>query len=359
LNRIAVFRALLLGDMLCAIPALRALRAAAPHARITLIGLPWAREFQSRFVKYIDSFMEFTGCPGMPEQCDHPGRLEQFLLKTKHAEFDLVIQLHGSGPQSNQACFRIGARRTAGYFPPAGICPDPETFLPYPADGSEVSRNLRLVQFLGAKAVDEALEFPIGDDDYVRLSEILGPRAAQLKRAVCIHPGGKLLTRRWPAERFAAVANQLGERGYYIVLTGTEPEQELVSRVANKLRTPYANLCGKTDLGALAALIQRMRLVITNDTGVSHLAAALRTCSVVIFLGSNPERWAPLDHERHRTVMYDVPCRPCEYARCPIEFPCAQMVSVDMVLQAALDQLTRYPSKMRQLRSSTELHAVG
>src|SRR5436853_4221404 len=114
-KRIAVFRALQLGDLLCAVPAFRALRAFFPHTRITLIGLPWARQFVERFDHYIDDLLVFPGFPGFPE---HEGSLEellQFFAEARAREFDVALQVHGSGEFSNALVALLGAKRCAGF----------------------------------------------------------------------------------------------------------------------------------------------------------------------------------------------------------------------------------------------------
>ncbi len=298
-RKVAVLRALKLGDLLCAVPVLRALRAALPGAEIVLVGLPWAREFVARFGHLLDGFVEFPGWPGLPEREPRTDRIPGFLAAMQAGRFDLAIQLHGSGPFVNPLVALFKARHTAGFYRPGDYCPDPDRFLPWPDRGLEVRRLLALVEFLGAPPRGEHLEFPLRPKDF-RAAD----RAADLAPGtyVCVHPGASVPERRWPAERFAAVADALAARGPAVVLTGTAAEADLTGALADRMAAPAIDLAGRTDLGATAALIARARLVVCNDTGVSHVAAAVRTPSVVLSTGDNPARWAPPDADRHRVL---------------------------------------------------------
>src|SRR5437870_4421015 len=112
--RVVVVRALRLGDLLCAVPALRSLRAALPRAEITLIGLPLAREFVRR-CRYVDRFEEFPGYPGIADQEVQPARTVAFLARMQAYGFDLSVQVHGSGVFSNPFTRLLGAQRMVGF----------------------------------------------------------------------------------------------------------------------------------------------------------------------------------------------------------------------------------------------------
>ncbi|MBO0700716.1 MAG: glycosyltransferase family 9 protein, partial [Zavarzinella sp.] len=243
--RVAVFRALKLGDLLVAVPAFRSLRAALPTAEITLVGLPWAREFVARFPEYLDHFAEFPGYPGLPEREPQLSRLPGFLGEVRAARFDLAIQLHGSGPIVNPVVLQFRARRTAGFYLPGDICPDPDWFVPWPDTGLELRRLLALTTFLGAPARGESLEFPVRDEDERAAGVALRPHPGPY---VCVHPGASIPERRWPAEHFAAVADTLATRGFSVVLTGTAAEAGLTAEVAGRMAAPAIDVAGRTDL---------------------------------------------------------------------------------------------------------------
>lgn len=335
LRNIAVFRALQLGDLLCLVPTLRALRLAAPNAKITLIGLPWAESFVTRFNKYIDDYLMFPGFPGLAESKPQIDRIPEFFATAQQRQFDFAFQLHGSGALSNPITMALGAARTAGFYLPDAYCPDHEYFIPWLHSEHEVTQYLRLLEFLGAPANNRSLEFPLSDIDFQSLRKG-GQFRPQPGSYVCIHPGARLPSRRWLPKRFAYVADGLANQGLEVVLTGSTDERPIVDAVLHEMRAPSIDMCGRTELGSLAALIAGARLLVSNDTGVSHIAAAVATPSVIVCSGADPQRWAPLDRKRHRVLYAAVPCRPCAHTICPIGHPCAENISAEKVLHEAL-----------------------
>lgn len=303
-QRIVIGRSLPgLGDLLCAIPAWRALRAALPAAQISLIGLPWAQTFVKRFNKYLDNFLEFPGYPGIPEVPLQIRKLTQFFTDVQQQNFDLALQMHGSGIISNGFTVLLGAKLNAGFYLPGQYCPDVNTFLPYPEDQPEIWRHLRLMEFLGIPLKGTSLEFPLLEEDFASLNAIEEVRHLKSGEYVCIHPGASVGDRRWLAQNFAVVADTLAARGLQVILTGTAQEAQLTQAVQQRMHFKVIDLAGRTSLGAIAALLSNAALLICNDTGVSHLAAALKLKSVVIFSASDPNRWAPLDRDRHRVLQ--------------------------------------------------------
>jgi ADP-heptose:LPS heptosyltransferase len=328
---IAIFRALVLGDMLCTVPAFRALRKFFPSSKITLIGLPWAQDFVRRFNKYFDEFIEFPGYPGLPERKPEIARIPSFFQDVQQRHFDLALQMHGSGSFVNSIVMLFGAKISAGFYD-REYCPNPEWFTPFPKQGHEVNIYLRLLEFLHIPLDGTRLEFPLTKQDEEEFQAIPEAKELMNQKYVCIHAGARLLTRRWFSDRFAQVANSLIENSWTVVLTGSQDEINLVNEVSRKIMGPHVNLAGKTTLGALGVLVKKASLLVSNDTGISHIAAALNTPSIIIVTGSDPKRWAPLNKGRHHTIFHDVPCRPCSYQTCPYELRCGKEVSVEEVM---------------------------
>jgi len=301
---IAVFRALQLGDMLCIVPALRALRSAYPEAQITLISLPWAKQFVERFDYLLDDFIEFPGFPGFPERAPQIDLIPQFLTEVHWLEFELALQMQGSGGIANSLVELFGADTSAGFYLPGEYCPDPERYLVYPANEPEVWRHLRLMEHLGLPLQGDELEFPLYAQDWEAYNCLKASYGLQADGFVCLHPGARSESRRWPLTRFAEVGDALAKRGLQVVLTGTAEEAHLTAEVAAAMSAPSVDLSGQTQLGSLGALLSEARLLVSNDTGVYHLASALLTPSVVLFSASDPNRWAPLDQRLHRAVAW-------------------------------------------------------
>lgn len=303
-KRIAIFRALHLGDLLCAVPALRALRAAYPLAEIILIGLPWSREFVLRFPDYLDDAIEFPGFPGFPEQNPRVECFPDFLIQVHQLKLDLTLQMQGSGGIANSLVMLFGARRSGGFYIPGQYCPDEELYVEYPVHEPEVIRHLRLMDHLGIQLHGSHLEFPLTMEDRNNFESLAHSLDITPGNFICIHPGARGLDRRWSLEKFAAVGDHLAQMGYRVVLTGSPAEAHLTQTVAAQMSYPAFDLSGQTTLGTLGVLLSQSRLLITNDTGVSHLADALSVPSIVLFSASDPNRWAPLDHNLHRAIAW-------------------------------------------------------
>lgn len=336
-RRIAVFRALVLGDMLCAVPALRALRSAWPQAEVTLIGLPWASQWVERSAQ-VDRFIEFPGFPGLPERDVDSLAWPAFLQNVQSRHFDLAVQLHGSGTLTNPLVALFNARNVAGFAGAGAWASNRATHCDWPDSGDEIERLLRLTDHFGLARQGAHLEFPLHPQDDASLREAW-PGVDAAGSIVCVHAGAQLPSRRWPPGRFAAVADRLAAAGHTVVLTGTPGERTLVGQVASAMRHRTVNLVGRTSLWTLGALLRRSRLLVCNDTGVSHVAAALGTPSVVVSLGADVSRWAPRDRSRHRVLWQAMNCRPCAHVDCPVGHGCAMVIAPHLVAETAEELL--------------------
>lgn len=334
-RRIAVFRALMLGDLVCATPALRALRQGWPGAHITLVGLPWAAPWAAR-LPWVDDFVAFPGWPGLPEQEPPPSRVRKaFIQSMRRRGLDLAIQLHGSGEVTHALVASFGACHMAGFRPRTeeGAVPHGDGLVPWPGEGHEIERLLSVTDRLGLPRRGLHTDWPLQPEDRRRARALLPFEG----RFAIVHAGSQWPSRRWRPERFAAVADGLARKGLSIALTGVASERGLTQSIAQCIgSSAVVDLAGRTDLWTMGGLVAEAQLLIANDTGPAHIAAALGTPSVAVACGSEVARWAPLDGTRHRVLWSDHACRPCSHRCCPTGHECAQAVTVEPVARAAL-----------------------
>ena len=211
----------------------------------------------------------------------------------------------------------------------------PETDQPIENARHEVRRQLDLVAQVGWRCDDERLRFALRSEDVDRIDALLGTDAAG--PLVVVHVGASAPSRRWPPERFGAAAGAIAhETGAKIVFTGSAGEHLLVERARAVMCAPSSSFAGQLTLGELGALIARARLILTNNSGPAHLAAALGTPVVDLYALTNPQH-TPWEVSA-RVLSHEVPCRNCLKSRCPQgHHLCLKGVSAQSVVDAALE----------------------
>jgi ADP-heptose:LPS heptosyltransferase len=260
---VLVVRALGLGDFLTGVPAYRALRAAYPGHEIVLAAP--------------SHFAPLAALTGAVDRVLPAGELQP--VPWRGSPPAVAADLHGNGPASHDLVRAVGAPVTMMYASPA----DPGVSGPWWVEEEhEVTRWCRLLGWWGIPADPRAL-----------LLSLPGP-PAPVSGAAVIHPGAASGSRRWPAARFAAVARILAAWGLRVVISGNTSERTLAEQVARGAGLgPESVLAGRTDLTGLAAVVAAALVVISNDTGVAHLAVAYGTPSVTLFGPVSPALWGP------------------------------------------------------------------
>ncbi len=347
-RKVALVRASRVGDFLCATPAFRALRAALPDAELTMITLPLLRDLVVRS-PHLDRFVAFPGFPGVAEQFFDAHEALAFFAAMQAERFDLAIQMQGSGVNSNPFTLLLGAQATAGFIREEDGPGRLDAALPIPARGSEVRRVLALTTFLGAPPQGEATEFPLLPEDHRAAAAALDGLAPPI---IGLHAGARDLARRWAPERFAAVAAALCARhGGSVALLGdaeTAPDSAWIGGRLYSAGVPCRDLSGRTSLPTLGAVIARLALLITNDSGPAHIAYALGAPSVTIFGGANPEAYGPPQSGQHCIAIHEIACRPAgaqTCSTCPLDYACLDGVSVSQV--ASLAEAAMFASTRR------------
>lgn len=337
---IAVLRANAMGDYLLCEPALAAIRAAAPTARITLLGGDFAAvALRGRpgpvdevvLIPYLDGVRQPPTGGG-----EDPHDIAGFYAEMRARRFDLALQMHGGGRNSNPVVLGIGAAYTAGLR--AFDAPALDRCVDYQFWQHEVFRYLEVAAAIGAPPVRVQPQFEVMAQDRQDSFAILPEQQQPL---AVIHPGATDPRRRWPASHFAQVADALTDRGATVCVVGT-PEE--VGPVASRARGVLA-LTG-TSFPQLVGLLSRATLLVGNDSGPRHLAEAVGTPTVSVYWCGNMVNAGPVVRHNHRAhISWTTHCPICGIsmvgepfpARCCDTVTCVSDVPVDLVVGSALE----------------------
>ena len=334
-RRIAVLRASALGDLVFALPALEALRATYPDAEIILIGRRLHSELLGSRTSPVNSIIALDA----PPQRRPPEGILSTL--TEGEPLDLAVQLHGGGRESNPFVRALGARLTVGAR--SADAEPLDRAIPYRFYQPEVFRALEIVGLAGAEPVGYRPRLAVTGED-VRAASAVVDRVGP---TVVLHPGASDLRRRWPADRFARVGDELAGCGYTVAVTGTGSEGAVVRDVVARMRHPAVDLADRLSISGLVGLLATADLVVSNDTGPLHLAAAVGAPTVGLFWIGNLITGGPSDRARNRPLIaWEARCPRCgadatETRGCDHRDSFVESIATERVIEEALDLLAR------------------
>jgi ADP-heptose:LPS heptosyltransferase len=279
--RLLALRALGIGDLLAAVPALRGLRDAFRQYE-TVLAAPRSLAPLAALSGAVDRLLPASA----------PDRRVPHRLDWRGPPPSIAVDLHGNGPPSHRLLTALGPRRVLAFaHPETPAIRGPE----WHAEEHERDRWCRLLAHYGIPA----------DPDDLRLPH--PGHASPVPGAVLVHPGAEAPSRRWPVRRWAEVINALRAAGADVVVTGGPREEQLLAETAALARPPGLAIRCAPPLPELAALVADASAVLSGDTGVAHLAVAYGTPSVTLFGPVSPRLWGPPHSRRHRVLWHPGP----------------------------------------------------
>jgi lipopolysaccharide heptosyltransferase II len=361
-RRILAVRLDALGDVLMTTPALRALKRSAPGRHVTLLTSPGGAAV-APMLPDVDDCLVYES-PWMKATPDRPDARHDHAMidRLRAGRFDgaVVFTVYSQNPLPAAMLLyladiplRLAHCRENPYQLLTDWIPDPE---PAQLVRHEVRRQLDLVAAVGCRAGDERLALRVPDAARARVNSLLRSRGlGEDTPFVVVHPGVTAASRRYPPEGFAAAARSLvREHGLRVVFTGSGGEHDLVESIRAAMGEPSHSLAGRLDLAELAALIERAPLLIANNTGPVHVAAAVGTPVVDLYALTNPQHtpWGvPC-----RVLNHPVPCAPCYKSDCPEgHHDCLRLVRPDAVVRAAIELLHETSSRREPAASTSPL----
>lgn len=330
-RRVLVVQTAFLGDVVLTTPLFRALKRVLPGCRLSALVTPEAAPLVEED-PHLDELLTYDKKGG-----------EGFgavLAKIRRGTHDLLVAPHRSH-RTGLLALLSGVPERVG-FRQAGFSWAYNRKVERPSSLHEVDRNLALVRGLGAEPLDSdrVLHVGYGAAEARAVEELLTAAAVGSdERLIGLCPGSVWATKRWSAEGYARVGRELSAQGFRVVLLGGPGDRAVCAEVARGIGPACVDAAGRTPLKALAAWMDRLALVVTNDSGPLHVAAARGTPTVAIFGATTPALGFGPFHSASRVVEADLPCRPCGKhgpQKCPEgHFRCMGQVSPESVLRAA------------------------
>lgn len=344
-RRILCVRLDSLGDVIMTGPALRALKQSASDRHVTLLTSPGGAH-AARLLPCVDEIWPYEApwmkgnFPGESAAADRA-----LIARLRLGSFDAAVlfTVYSQSPlPAALMCWladiplRVAHCRENPYHLLTDWIPEPE---PQSYIRHEVRRQLDLVRHIGAETADERLFLHIPGASFDRLDEMLGPLRARVDHAVVIHAGATASSRRYPPEQFAVAADRLARIwDGPIIFTGVESERSLVESIRLRMNARTHSLAGRLQLPELAALLARARVLISNNTGTVHVAAAVGTPVVDLYALTNPQH-TPWRVPR-RVLFHDVSCKFCYKSTCPqAHHDCLRLVTPDEIVDATAELL--------------------
>ncbi|MPZ13115.1 MAG: lipopolysaccharide heptosyltransferase II [Chloroflexi bacterium] len=334
-----------IGDVLMSTPAIRALRESVPGRRISLLTSPAGAEVAS-LVPEVDDTIVYDA-PWMKATAPRAdsGEEHRVALRLRSGRFDAAVIFTVFSQNPLPAAFlcyladvplRLAHCHENPYQLLTDWVPDPE---PHSVLRHEVQRQLDLVATVGAVTFDNRLSLRVPNRAHEGAHRRAREAGIDLDRPwVVIHPGASAPSRRYPSESFAKAARRLSIAGFQVVLTGRGNERQQVAGIQERMGAPSFSLAGQLDVGELAALLALAPVLISNNTGPVHIAAAVGTPVVDLYALTNPQH-APW-RVSSRVLSHDVPCKNCYQSICPEEHHhCLRLVSPEQVVDATLGLL--------------------
>jgi len=347
IKKIAVFELAHLGDLLALTPALRLLKEKFPRASVTVCVSPWCREAIAGNPD-VDEVIVYRAS-WFDRLSKRPFSLSEtavFLRHMRRQRFDLGIDPRGDF--RNVLLMWLGnIKRRVGYgFAGGGfLLTQVKPFeVARRQDRHQADHNIDLINSIrGGRTVDHKdrgyrISFSKDDRDYAD-SLLKQEKISEKDLLIAIHPGGALPTKRWPLEKFASLIDAVVKRhDAKVVLVGGGEEGELAGRLKKLARKEFIDAIGKTNTHQLAALLKRCSVFVGGDSGVMHVATALKVPIVAIWGGHNkPSHWQPISG-KNVIIHKEVDCGPCGLSRCD-DLKCLGLITVEEVLKGVTGQV--------------------